>query len=189
MRSLLVVAILLLAGCIQMDPSSDADRARESDQQEREPESAATGQVLRSGHDLEGTQAPSYAPPGLQGDAPSLDALRGNVTLVFVWASWCSNCKADEPLLEEIHDDYAEQGFRIMAVSHESSKDAAVGHAEREGWTFGTYYDRDVNPHFGLRNYQPNHLLVDRDGTIQWVRESSLRNDDSTLRHNIEALL
>ncbi len=199
MRAIVAMLVCVaLAGCVQETPEPEASGQPAGNDAVGQPvggpdtiSSGGQNEVLRSGHPLEGTEAPSYSAPGLQEPAPSLEDLRGNVTLVFVWASWCTICGQDEPKLEEIHAEYHERGFEIMAVSHESSQDNAQSHRDREGWAFPAYWDRGVNEHFGLRTYQPNYVLVDGDGTIQWVHQHGLRSGsgESTLRHNIDALL
>lgn len=41
--------------------------------------------------------------------------LRGNVALFFFWAHWCSDCRAQKPVLDELQRRYADRGLRIVA--------------------------------------------------------------------------
>lgn len=140
--------------------------------------------------DAEMERFAAFAPEPLTGHGKNLTELQGNVTLVFIWASWCSVCKADEPTLEEVHADYAAQGFEIMAVSRELRRGDALAYAEQEAWAFPAYWDTDAPQQLGLRNYQPGYVLVDRDGVPQWTAERGLKGAGfETLRSEIEGLL
>jgi thiol-disulfide isomerase/thioredoxin len=44
-----------------------------------------------------------------------LKALRGKVVLLFFWAHWCPDCKAEVPILARLRQDYGPRGFVIVA--------------------------------------------------------------------------
>ena len=50
---------------------------------------------------------------GQQADGRKLDLakLKGKVTLVQYWATWCEPYKAELPLLKDLHQKYAKRGF------------------------------------------------------------------------------
>lgn len=132
----------------------------------------------------------AFAPESLTGHGKSLQELQGNVTLVFIWASWCSVCKGDEPILEEVHADYAAQGFEVMAVSRESNRGAALDYAESQDWEFPSYWSRSAPEDLGLRDYQPGYMLFDREGEPTWSAEKGLRGSGfDELRREIDAIL
>jgi thiol-disulfide isomerase/thioredoxin len=65
---------------------------------------------------LEGTPAPELdlsehigKPP------PTLASLKGKVTLLFFWAHWCSDCKAQGPVVASLMAKYASQGLVVVA--------------------------------------------------------------------------
>lgn len=65
---------------------------------------------------LEGTVAPALdlsEPLGLA--PPTLAELKGRVVLLFFWAHWCSDCKAQGPILERLYQKYASRGLVIVA--------------------------------------------------------------------------
>lgn len=65
---------------------------------------------------LEGEPAPALelaehlGPP-----PPTIAALKGKVVLLFFWAHWCGDCKAQAPILARLADTYREQGLVIFA--------------------------------------------------------------------------
>ncbi len=46
---------------------------------------------------------------------PSLAALKGKPVLLFFWAHWCPDCKAEEPILAQIAREFAGKGLVIVA--------------------------------------------------------------------------
>ncbi|MDO4769191.1 MAG: TlpA disulfide reductase family protein [Brachymonas sp.] len=53
----------------------------------------------------------------IDGRNQSLQALRGQVTLVVFWATSCSACVAEMPLLAQTQQRYQARGYRTLAVA------------------------------------------------------------------------
>lgn len=45
------------------------------------------------------------------------DHIGKGVILVNFWATWCKPCRAEFPLLQELHETYAKDGLLVLAVS------------------------------------------------------------------------
>ena len=64
---------------------------------------------------LEGKPAPELLTSRYLGPKPSpLAGLRGRPVLLFFWAHWCSDCRAEAPLLAEIKREFGPKGL-VMA--------------------------------------------------------------------------
>ncbi len=65
---------------------------------------------------LEGQVAPAIeAAEHLGRPAPSAEELDGKVVILFFWAHWCPDCKAESPILATLLDKYRSQGLEIVA--------------------------------------------------------------------------
>lgn len=65
---------------------------------------------------LEGQPAPALAlGTDLGRPTPSLASLKGNVVVLFFWAHWCGDCKAQAPVLSALLDRHRADGLTIVA--------------------------------------------------------------------------
>lgn len=66
---------------------------------------------------------PMFSLPDLLEGKALIDesALKGQVSLLNVWATWCVSCRAEHPYLMEL----AERGVRIVGVNYKDDAEAA----------------------------------------------------------------
>ena len=119
-----------------------------------------------------GASAVDFTLPGVDGREHSLTDYGDAPALALVWS--CNHCpyvQAWESRMVAIQRDYADRGFRLVAVSSndahrypEDSFDAMKARAEREGFNFDYLYDADQ---IVARAYAPSRtpevFLFDRD--------------------------
>lgn len=137
-----------------------------------------------------GAPVPAYATRTLQGDTVHVGGA-GPVTLVNVWATWCTPCEREFPELQRLHERYAPRGLRVLAVSIDQGSDAAVERfvAER-GATFAIGRDPAgwIQQRF-MTIGVPETFLVGADGTLLWRRLGELVAQDSVLERQLERAL
>lgn len=116
-----------------------------------------------------GFQAPDFSLETPAGDIVSLSDFSGQPVLVFLWASWCPICKGTMPNLQTVYDEYADQGFEILAVdmAFQDTLTTAIDYFQTEGYTYTMLIDRDGQM---ARDYQmhglPTSILVGPDGVV-----------------------
>lgn len=65
---------------------------------------------------LEGKAAPPLEEREYLGAKPTpLATLKGEPVLLFFWAHWCGDCKAEAPIVAEIEKEYASKGLVVVA--------------------------------------------------------------------------
>ncbi len=120
---------------------------------------------IRSGADA----VPAYSYPSLDGAPLDADSLRGQVVLVNFWATWCTPCRVEMPLLERMYLRHRDAGFTIVGLAVDRAPTAAVEAFVRErGITYPVaHVGAEAERAFGgVRGY-PTSFLLDRSGRIR----------------------
>lgn len=64
-----------------------------------------------------GCQAPDFTAKNLKGEDVSLSSYKGKYVLLDFWASWCMPCRADNPHVKKLYDQYKDQNFTVLGFS------------------------------------------------------------------------
>ena len=118
---------------------------------------------------LIGQPAPEFALPPLSGRGPGLSTadLRGEVSLVNVWASWCAPCRTEMPLLVDL----AKAGtVTIHGINYKDDPEGAVALLKEVGDPFtriGVDATGRVALDWGVYG-MPETFVVDADGRIAY---------------------
>ena len=125
--------------------------------------------MLRTGSGLAvGASAPEIDGKDLAGKPMKLSALRGKVTLVIFWASWCGACRRTLPLTQTLAQKYKGKPFAIVGVNCDDNKEAGRAAVEEEKLTWRSWWDgdREFAVQWHLESF-PTVYLLDADGVIQ----------------------
>lgn len=64
-----------------------------------------------------GNKAPEFSAPTPEGKPVSLRESMGKVTIIDFWASWCAPCRAENPNVVALYNEYHAKGLNIISVS------------------------------------------------------------------------
>ena len=152
---------------------------------------------------LEGEAAPDLGgEKTLSGPKVRLADLRDRPTLLFFWASWCGDCKAEGPKLARLREKYAPKGLVLIAPTRlcgsvEANKEATPAEekahvrkvlAESYPGLSGVSVplDTETMVRYGA-SATPTYALVDKKGRVSFY--SPTRVSEAELARRIEALL
>jgi thiol-disulfide isomerase/thioredoxin len=147
---------------------------------------------------LEGKPAPPLEPGDWLGrKPPPASSLRGHPVLLFFWAHWCSDCKAEGPVIASILHRYGPQGMVVIAPTRRygyvAGGNDATPAAERE------YIERVRRQYYAeltavpvplsaanFRTYgastTPTLVLIDRAGVVRMYHPGVLSEADLSAR-------
>lgn len=113
--------------------------------------------------------APPFSLPELRDPARAVthEDLRGKVTLLNVWASWCVACREEHPLLMHLAE---AQRVTIYGLDYKDRRDDALRWLQHMGDPYvATAVDADgrVGIDYGVYGV-PETFLIDRQGRIRY---------------------
>jgi thiol-disulfide isomerase/thioredoxin len=124
--------------------------------------------------------APDLALTDLEGRNSSLAALRGQVVLVNLWATWCPPCKAEMPALESFYRKYRDDGFRVVAVNDGDPTSDVIQFVKDYGLTFPVWLDPTyIATEQAFRSLNlPSSYIINREGIVvmQWIGGINKKN-------------
>jgi thiol-disulfide isomerase/thioredoxin len=135
--------------------------------------------------------------------APELDAsYRGSPILLFLWAHWCGDCKAQGPVIARLKEKYEPRGLRVVAPTRRYGEVPNIDHPtveqedqqiERVWKTFYRGLEGASHPiaepmmlRYGVSS-TPTLVLIDRQGIVRMYRPN--RMTELELAQRIDVLL
>jgi thiol-disulfide isomerase/thioredoxin len=105
----------------------------------------------------------------LDGQAFSLDSLRGQVVVVVFSAQWCAPCRAERPSLRKFIQEFADQPVRLIGISGDHEREEAMAARESGEITWPTLWDGGNDGKFvetwNVRSW-PTIVVLNQQGKI-----------------------
>lgn len=139
---------------------------------------------------LIGKPAPEFSLETLDGDSVALAELRGTVTVVNFWASWCLACRQEHPALVRAWRRYEQGGkpVRFLGVVYQDTRGNALEYMKRHGGGWSNLMDPATRTAIDFGVYGvPETYFLDQEGRIAYKHVGPVT--DELLTTQIERLL
>lgn len=138
-----------------------------------------------------GESAPRFAVKSLGGDSLVVGDTTPAITLLNVWATWCTSCREEFAELERLRGAFTSKGLRVMAISVDQGSDVKVRRfVAAQGSTFPVAHDADsrITSLYGVSGL-PTSYLLSGNGTVLWRAIGDFRLDSAGLAAAIDRAL
>ncbi len=138
-------------------------------------------------------QTQSFSATTLDGQQFNQDALKGQVTLITFWATWCGPCLQELPYFSKYYEKLSGKGVNIVAIATDGPETAAqvTSLVKQRGFKFPVVHDASgaiantLNP----RGNNPFGLLIDKSGKVAYRHEGYAPGDEKKYLKGILSLL
>lgn len=141
-----------------------------------------------------GDQMPAFALPGRDGGVINSDSLRGNIIIVDFWASWCPPCRVSLPRLNDVANDYADRGVKVVLVSVDHAPQSARDLLEELGLSgaskvIALFDSNELAAGLFHPTTMPTTFIFDRSGHVVFMHRGFKAGDEKLIRQEIESQL
>lgn len=135
-----------------------------------------------------GKPAPNFSAPSPEGKTISLKESLGKVTIIDFWASWCGPCRAENPNVVALYNEFHPQGLNIIGVSLDKDATKWKDAIAKDGlnWPHVSnlkFWDEPIAKQYNVQSI-PATFILDAKGNIV---AKDLRGD--ALRAKVKELL
>lgn len=119
-----------------------------------------------------GKIAPDFSAPDPNGNIIALSDIKGKVTIIDFWASWCGPCRKENPNVVKVYQKYHDKGLEIINISLDrpGHKDKWLKAIEDDKLTWHhvshlNYFNEPVAKLYNIQSI-PSTYILDASGTI-----------------------
>lgn len=109
----------------------------------------------------------------IEGEAVTLSELVGKSKLIMIdfWASWCPDCRVENPNIVEVYEQYKDKGLEIISVSLDT---------DREAWLKGIE-DDNLNWEYHLSELKGWNCSAATEYGVAFIPQNFLINEEGTI--------
>ena len=119
-----------------------------------------------------GDPAPNFTLTTFDGKSMPLSSLKGKVVVVHFWASWCTSCFDESPLVEQAWQKYRPGGDVVfMGVDYVDTEAPALAFIRKYGFDFfnGPDLRSEISAAYHITGV-PETYIIDRQGNLAFIQ-------------------
>jgi thiol-disulfide isomerase/thioredoxin len=120
---------------------------------------------------------------------PALAYLKGSPVLLFFWAHWCADCKAEAPIITQLRSEFAAKGLKVIGPTRLYGYTAQIVHASPSDELMyidavrHRFYSGLLDMPVPISKYNfdtygasttPTLVLLDRAGKVAWYHPGAV---------------
>jgi peroxiredoxin len=122
--------------------------------------------------------APDFELASIDGRKVRLSDLKGNVVMLYFFATWCGACIKEGPYILKLSQTHNNDGFKILGISldQESDRQKTVDFAGEMKNSFPVLFDNGAAKSYQVENLPMSMIFIDREGKLRY-RHSGFSDD------------
>lgn len=138
--------------------------------------------------DVTARPAARFTLESMDGETLNLADLQGKVVLVDFWASWCTPCRQEAPVLRQVYQEYADQPVEFVGVNIWDRREDAFQYIDTYNIPYPNGIDESgsIAIDYGVRGI-PEKFFIDSTGVVRRKYVGPMHAE--TLRAALDELL
>ena len=112
--------------------------------------------------------------------------------MIDFWATWCVPCKRVMKYLDQYHQDYEEQGFKVLMINQDTPRSLGKVKSYVVSQNYQFYVGLDPNKTIAKKlngMVMPTLILVDKGGEVKWRHQGYIAGEEVEINNQIKLLL
>ena len=112
--------------------------------------------------------------------------------MIDFWATWCVPCKRVMKYLDQYHQDYEEQGFKVLMINQDTPRSLGKVKSYVVSQDYQFYVGLDPNKNIAKKlngMVMPTLILVDKGGEVKWRHQGYIAGEEVEINNQIKLLL
>ncbi len=140
-----------------------------------------------------GNKIPNLKIRLLDGSSTTLHSLAEDGPLMIdFWATWCVPCKKLMRFLDQYHQDYKEDGFKVLMVNTDTPRSLGKVRSYVRSQDYQFYIGMDPNKVISKKlngMVMPTLILVDKGGEVKWRHQGYIAGEEVEINGQIRQIL
>jgi peroxiredoxin len=121
----------------------------------------------------EGSKAPNFTLPGLDGQDYKLSDYKGKIVVLNFWGTYCPPCVKEMPLIQSYYEKY-NKDVEILAINENDPVVSVKAFVRQYELTFPILLDKDtIRRKYGVM-YYPTTIFINESGIIETIFEGEM---------------
>ena len=140
-----------------------------------------------------GSKIPNINIRLLNGGSVTLHELAEDGPLMIdFWATWCVPCKKLMKFLNQYHQDYENDGFKVLMINTDTPRSIGKVRSYINAQDYKFYVGMDPNKVISKKlngMVMPTLILVDKGGEVKWRHQGYITGEEVEINKQIQQIL
>ena len=124
------------------------------------------------------------------GQEMTSDDVKGKVTVIDLWATWCHWCVEEVPMFNQLYDAFqGHDDVAVIGIAIDSPRRDVPSKVRQLGMRYPVLIDDQHLQPFGPIRGLPTTIILDKDGRIYKHYEGAVPQKEEKIRQDIQRLL